>query len=72
MTVCDNSNLTLAVCPKSICWETRIGTEFYRLTVFDLLTQVLIVIFVDVIRVRCFKAEIEFSISKHTLDIVYR
>ena len=72
MTACDNTNIVGAACPRGMCWETRIGTEFYRLTVFDLLVQVLVIICVDLIRVKCLKAEIEFNISKHTLDIVYR
>merc|ERR1719270_1344754 len=70
LVACDNGNFDNATCLRRICWETSVGIEFYRLTVFDLFTQVMVIIFVDLIRVQCFD-KIEFSISKHTLDIVY-
>ena len=44
--------------------------EFYRLTVLDLLTQVLVIIGLDIWRVKCI-AKLEFNIPKHVLDIVY-
>ena len=37
-------------CLRRLCWETSAGVEFYRLTVFDLLIQVLVVICVDTMR----------------------
>ena len=46
------------------------GVEFYRLTVLDLLTQLLVILCLDVWRVKCF-AKLEFNIPKHVLDIVY-
>ena len=45
--------------------------EFYRLTVLDLLTQILVIIGLDVWRVKCFDKKLEFNIPKHVLDIVY-
>jgi len=71
LSACDNFNQPEAACNRTICWETSIGKEFYRLTVFDLIIQVLVVICVDTLRVKCFKSKIEFNISKHVLDIVY-
>ena len=47
---CDNYNQSEAACNRTICWETSIGKEFYRLTVFDLIIQVLVVICVDTLR----------------------
>ena len=44
--------------------------EFYRLTVLDLLTQILVIIGLDVWRVKCM-GKLEFNIPKHVLDIVY-
>ena len=67
---CDNSNFNQSSCARKICWETAVGVEFYRLTVLDLLTQVLVIILLDVFRVKCF-GKLEFNIPKHVLDIVY-
>ena len=69
---CDNSNfLNVSTCARKICWETAVGVEFYRLTVLDLLTQILVIIGLDVWRVKCFDKKLEFNIPKHVLDIVY-
>jgi hypothetical protein len=27
------------LCERPLCWETYVGQQFYKLTVFDLLTQ---------------------------------
>ena len=68
---CDNGNfLNVSSCARRICWETAVGVEFYRLTVLDLLTQILVIISLDIWRVKCF-AKLEFNIPKHVLDIVY-
>ena len=50
LVACDNGNFENATCLRRICWETSVGIEFYRLTVFDLFTQVMVIIFVDLIR----------------------
>ena len=71
-----------------MCWETSAGIEFYRLTVFDLLTQIFIILTIDLIRwledflksnkveLKFFRSQcinkFEFGIPKHVLDIVYR
>ena len=51
---CDNTNFMSdevgASCPRKICWETSVGVEFYRLTMFDLISQALVVICIDIIR----------------------
>ena len=68
---CDNANFfNVSSCARKICWETAVGVEFYRLTVLDLLTQILVIIGLDVWRVRCI-GKLEFNIPKHVLDIVY-
>ena len=71
---CDNSIFLKngSSCARKICWETAVGVEFYRLTVLDLLTQILVIIGLDVWRVKCWpRAKLEFNIPKHVLDIVY-
>ena len=49
---CDNTNFREAgaLCSRKICWETTVGVEFYRLTMFDLISQVLVIICIDIIR----------------------
>ena len=53
---CDNTNFMsegegeLPKCPRKICWETSVGVEFYRLTVFDLISQALVIICIDIVR----------------------
>ena len=52
---CDNTNFWAAgaagaKCPRKICWETSVGVEFYRLTMFDLISQALVIICIDIIR----------------------
>ena len=48
---CDNTNFREDTkCPRKICWETSVGVEFYRLTMFDLISQALVIICIDIIR----------------------
>ena len=49
---CDNTNFIEAgaLCSRKICWETSVGVEFYRLTMFDLISQALVIICIDIIR----------------------
>jgi len=76
-TICSNQNVT-GVCQRKMCWETSVGIEFYKLTVFDVFIQIAVVLLMDIPRVKlpCFKSipaisTIEFNIPKHVLDIVY-
>jgi len=68
MVACDNREFANATCARRMCWETSAGIEFYRLTVFDLLTQIFIILTIDLIRSQCIN---KFGIPKHVLDIVY-
>lgn len=49
---CDNTNFMEPgdKCSRKICWETTVGVEFYRLTMFDLISQALVIICIDLIR----------------------
>ena len=38
------------VCQRQMCWETYVGIEFYKLTVFDFLIQLAVVTFFDIPR----------------------
>jgi len=76
-TTCSNQNVA-DVCQRKMCWETSVGIEFYKLTVFDMFIQIAVVLLMDIPRVKlsCFKSipavsTIEFNIPKHVLDIVY-
>ena len=71
MVACDNQEFSNVTCTRRICWETSAGIEFYRLTVLDLITQIGVIIFIDILRVQI-TGKLEFNISKHVLDIVYR
>ena len=46
---CDNTHFR-APCSRKICWETSVGVEFYRLTMFDLISQALVIVCIDIIR----------------------
>ena len=37
-------------CQKKMCWETSVGIEFYKLTVFDIIIQFAVVLFMDIPR----------------------
>merc|ERR1719495_2223825 len=50
MVACDNRDFANEPCARRMCWETTAGIEFYRLTVFDFLTQIFIIITIDLIR----------------------
>ena len=49
---CDNTNFREdgASCPRKICWETSVGVEFYRLTMFDMISQFLVILCIDIVR----------------------
>lgn len=63
------------------CWETFAGQQFYRLTLLDFVTHVLLTFFVNFPRMliaKHFKSKIakligeqEFDLPKHVLDVVY-
>ena len=63
-------------CQKKMCWETSVGSEFYTLTLLDMLIQVGLLVLVDTPRAKlpCLPdavSKIEFNIPKHFLDIIY-
>eukprot|EP00094_Tigriopus_californicus_P007864 TCALIF_07570-PA protein Name:"Similar to Tmc7 Transmembrane channel-like protein 7 (Gallus gallus)" AED:0.19 eAED:0.19 QI:0/0/0/0.25/0.66/0.75/4/0/609 len=79
--LCSNNNVPDTPCNKQLCWESYLGRQFYQLTVVDFLGQ-LVVFLVDLARAKLigskrknkifkFLGSIEFTISKHVLDIVY-
>lgn len=41
------TNCWLSFCPVMQCWETRVGQEMYKLTLFDLLTTIATLILVE-------------------------
>ncbi|KAM9314697.1 transmembrane channel-like protein 7 [Pholidichthys leucotaenia] len=63
------------------CWETRVGQEMYKLTIFDFITVAAVTIFVEFPRKMIVKhcecgltkwwGQQEFAISQNVLEIVY-
>lgn len=78
--LCSNINVPNSSCNKHLCWESYLGRQFYQLTLVDFLGQI-VVFLVDLIRSLLFgnsksnffkfMGSVEFTISKHVLDIVY-
>ena len=44
------SDIQQAGCQRKMCWETSVGIEFYKLTVFDIFIQFAVVLLMDIPR----------------------
>ncbi|XP_064645080.1 transmembrane channel-like protein 7 [Lineus longissimus] len=76
-----NSGGTGDACATTLCWETYVGQNFYKLVILDFLVVVCLIVFVEfprrliVTKCSCKLAKIigqqEFDLPKNVLDLVY-